>query len=313
MHHNIILWLTLVITNIVNLMGVVETNQSRNFPIDTDFNEFQQIPSESWPGEKDASSEMVSISPYSSDSLNPDISIHLETSRSEWIQVGPGAINVPILLYHHVCPCPTPNWLETNSDIFEYQMQFLVRHGFQTITTTQLREAILQGALLPPKPIIITFDDGYENIFEHAFPIMEKYGLTGTIYVIAECIGDEGFASVDQLLELSAAGWEIGSHTMLHKDLTLLSPSQVKIELLSSRIFLQEVLGIEIHSLAYPFGLFNEEIARSARNYGYSTAMGLGLYVYHGSYSLYYLNRQPIDGSDAMQEFLSVYKRTSGY
>ena len=108
MHHNIILWFALAITHIVNLMGVPEANQDRNFPIDSDFNSFQQVPSERWPRENDSHSRTVSISPNSNDSLNPKIPIHLETSRSEWVMVGPGAINVPILLYHHVCPCPSP-------------------------------------------------------------------------------------------------------------------------------------------------------------------------------------------------------------
>jgi peptidoglycan/xylan/chitin deacetylase (PgdA/CDA1 family) len=313
MYHQIILWISLMIANVLAVTDVPEINRDLNFPIRTLFNRVQQLQIEGSIAEQDANGKTVYLSPNSSGNLNPMQSIYQDTSRSEWIMTGPGEINVPILLYHHVFPCPTPNWLETDMDLFEFQMRYLGRHGYQTITTMQLREAILQGAVLPPKPVIITFDDGNENIFKYAFPIMERYGLKGTIYVITERLGYENFVSVDQLKELSAVGWEIGSHTITHADLTTLSPSQLEEELLGSRLRLEEVLGMEIHSIAYPYGLFNSEVANSALKHGYITAMGLGLCVHHGSYSLFYLNRQPIDGPDALEEFLLIYKRSANH
>ena len=313
MHHQIFLWISLMIANVLTVTDVPEINRDLNFPIRSLLNRVQQLRTERMIAEQDVNGNTIYLSPNSSVNLNQMHTIHHDTSGSGWIMTGPGEVNVPILLYHHVYPCPTPNWLETDVDLFEYQMRYLGRHGYQTITTMQLREAVLQGAVLPPKPVIITFDDGYENIFTYAFPIMERYGLKGTIYVITKSLGYESFVSVDQLKTLSAAGWEIGSHTMTHPDLTTLSPSQLEEELLGSRLRLEEVLGMEIYSIAYPYGLFNSEVANSALKHGYLTAMGLGLCVHHGSYSLFYLNRQPIDGPDALEEFLSIYKRSADH
>jgi peptidoglycan/xylan/chitin deacetylase (PgdA/CDA1 family) len=220
-----------------------------------------------------------------------------------WTIIGPGMVRAPILLYHHVQPDPTSTAYAIDVQLFKDQMDFLYQHGYHTITLAQLREAIMHGNRLPSNPIIITFDEGNLDNYEYAFPCMQRYGFTGTEYIVANRLESDGFLSISQLQEMAAAGWEIGSHSMTHANLTQVSPSQLRIELLNSRLRLEKELGIEIRTFAYPYGSYIPELARKAENYGYFTAVGLGKGASHGSNMIYYLERLEIPGTIAINDF----------
>ncbi len=223
-----------------------------------------------------------------------------------WTIIGPGVVRAPILLYHHVLPDPTSTSYAIDARLFKDQMDFLYQHGYHTITLAQLREAIMHGNRLPFNPIIITFDDGNLDNYEYAFPCMQRYGFTGTEYIVANRLKSDGFLSISQLQEMAAAGWEIGSHSMTHANPTQVSPSQLRIELLDSRLRLEKELGIEIRTFAYPFGSYIPELARKAEKYGYFTAVGLGKGVSHGSNMIYYLERIEIPGTISIKDFKAL-------
>src|SRR5688572_20258172 len=148
---------------------------------------------------------------------------------STWVAQGPGNVVVPILLYHWIAVSPTdgPNYTSpyyVKPEVFDAQMKLLHEWGYQTITVDMLLKAINEGAELPPRPMLITFDDGHEDNYTAAFPIMQKYGFTGILYIVGNYIGIDGYLNVDQIKEMSTAGWEIGSHSMSHSDLTALEP-----------------------------------------------------------------------------------------
>lgn len=225
------------------------------------------------------------------------------TPTATWAIVGPGLVDIPILLYHHVHPDPPSLNYWVDVDIFEDQMQALSQRGYHTITPTQLRQAILQGLQLPPKTVIITFDDGNQDNYEYAFPIMQKYGFIGAIYIVANRLRAEGFLSAEQLQEMAAAGWEIGSHSMTHTDLTDVFAHKIREELLDSRLRLEHEIGVEVRSFAYPFGSFASELASRVENYGYWTAMGLGKKTLHDKNTIYYLDRLTIYGTMTLGEF----------
>ena len=225
------------------------------------------------------------------------------TPTATWAIVGPGLVDIPILLYHHVHPDPPSLNYWVDVDIFEDQMQALSQRGYHTITPTQLRQAILQGLQLPPKTVIITFDDGNQDNYEYAFPIMQKYGFIGAIYIVANRLSADGFLSAEQLQEMAAAGWEIGSHSMTHTDLTDVIAHKIREELLDSRLRLEHEIGVEVRSFAYPFGSFAPELASRVENYGYWTAMGLGKKTLHDKNTIYYLDRLTIYGTMTLGEF----------
>jgi peptidoglycan/xylan/chitin deacetylase (PgdA/CDA1 family) len=238
------------------------------------------------------------------DDVNHDTDTDANTKTT--VIMGPGTVDIPILLYHHVLPDPVSTSYSISVKAFEEQMQILSCLGYETITTTQLQEAIIHGAELPAKPILLTFDDGNINNFTFAYPIMRSYGFSGTIYIVANRLNAEGFVNASNLQEMIAAGWEIGSHTYTHPDLTEIPGDNLRGELLISRTTLEETLNTKVVSLAYPFGQYNQRIADKAEDYGYMTAMGLGNVFVQDVYDLYYLARYPMDESISHGEFLSI-------
>jgi len=203
---------------------------------------------------------------------------------------------VPILLYHHIDLSPSDSPYYVSAYDFEQQMYLLHEWGYQTIPVELLVGAITKGAELPPKPIILTFDDGSESVHRTALPIMQKYNFTGTIYIVYNYIGLANFMDADQIRELYAKGWEIGSHSTSHVNLTERTERQQD-EIVDSRQKLESKLGIPILTFAYPFGAYNEDSVHLAHFAGYIAGMGLGDSPAQGSKNLFYLYRREIDGS----------------
>lgn len=185
-------------------------------------------------------------------------------------------------------------------------MTLLAQMGCETISVSLLREAILQGADLPSRPILITFDDGHLDNYTTAFPIMRRLGLRGALYIVANRLGAEGFLSSAQIEEMLAEGWDVGSHSMTHPDLIKISRTALRQELLGSRQQLEQALGVEVRSFAYPFGLFNAQVAAQLSSYGYEMAMGLGKRTLHGPGSLFYLERREVHGTMDLDQFAAL-------
>ncbi|GAP10186.1 predicted xylanase/chitin deacetylase [Bellilinea caldifistulae] len=204
-----------------------------------------------------------------------------------------GQINVPILLYHRIVDGEAVNRYEVSLENFHLQMDFLRRNGYETITPVQLAKVILKGGELPAKPVILTFDDGYRSIYDLAFPVLNHYGFEGVVYVITGCVGAPTYMNSEQITELFANGWEIGSHTVSHEDLVK-NPSHVYDQIVVSKLYLEKLLGTKELTLAYPYGKADENITRKAARYGYYAGMGLGVSNIHSVETLYFLSRQEI-------------------
>ncbi len=145
-------------------------------------------------------------------------------------------------------------------------MRCLVSLGYQTIWPSEWIAARFEGKPLPEKPVIVTLDDGYADMVEHAFPVLRRYGLKAAVYVVTKRLGltntwDEidghrtmRLMSVDQILEWAGHGIEFGSHMRTHPHLSSLSEQQFTDEIEGSRDDLQSLLGTEVLSFAYPYG-----------------------------------------------------------
>lgn len=204
-----------------------------------------------------------------------------------------GQISVPILLYHRIVEGEAANRYEVSLEDFRLQMDFLRRNGYETITPVQLAKVILKGGELPLKPVIITFDDGYRSIYEIAFPVLNQYKLKGVVYVITGYVGAPTYMNTDQLSELFANGWEIGSHTVSHEDLVK-NPAKAYEQMVESKRYLERLLGTKELTVAYPYGKADENITRRAAKYGYFAGMGLGISNIHSVGTLYFLSRQEV-------------------
>jgi peptidoglycan/xylan/chitin deacetylase (PgdA/CDA1 family) len=227
------------------------------------------------------------------------------TPTPTWVVQGPGAVNVPILMYHHVEVAPVESPYRVAASKFEDEIRLLHDWQYTPITTTMLIQAIKHGAALPPHPVIITFDDANEDNYAVAFPIMKKYGFTGILYLPFDYIGTPGYLNVKEINEMIAAGWEIGSHTLTHPvDFLTLGKDALRAEIVDSRSRLEELFGVPVLTFAYPFG----DVTSAAVDYvhfaGYEAAMGATGYSWgQGKGNLFTLQRCEIRGSEDARTF----------
>jgi peptidoglycan/xylan/chitin deacetylase (PgdA/CDA1 family) len=219
---------------------------------------------------------------------------------------GPNEVIVPILLYHHIgYSLQGETVYYISPEAFDQQMNLLYQWGYETISVELLARAINQGVELPPKPIVLTFDDGGETTYITAQPIMQRYGFTGVSYLVYNYIGIPRYMNTDQIRALYASGWEIGSHGLSHVDLTT-RPDRQEDEIVESRRKLQALLGIPVLSFAYPFGVYDRSSLGYVHYADYLAAMGLGNETLQGEQNLFYLYRQPVEGTDSLQTFVSM-------
>lgn len=192
---------------------------------------------------------------------------------------------IPILMYHRIAAVPGDrNALPPEK--FSEQMAYLAQHGYTTITMAMARDYYISGKPLPPKPILLTFDDGYEDNFFAALPILQQYGLKGVVFPIGNWIGKENLwenfnkASAQtmdwhKLTEWQQAGMEIASHTLDHPFLANCPPDALQRELTASKQLLEEKLQHPIEFLCYPYGNFNQKVIAAARQSGYTGAFAI--------------------------------------
>lgn len=194
-----------------------------------------------------------------------------------------------MLGYHAVSPTWTAS-LSVTPDALERQLELLVDRGFRGATFT---EAVLD----PPHPrtLAVTFDDGFLSVLQRAAPILDRFGLPGTVFVPTAFMerrqlllwrGVEQWAetpfaeelrgmSWKDLASLVAQGWEVGSHTRTHARLTQLNHEHAYTELAGSRVECERKLGRLCVSVAYPYGAVDQRVAEAARRAGYLTAARL--------------------------------------
>jgi len=138
-------------------------------------------------------------------------------------------VQVPILMYHHVA-IPGPNADAIRRDLsvspaaFEAQMAYLASHGYRPVSLLDLFEHLQGGQALPPRPIILTFDDGYDDNYTSAYPILRRYGLQGTFFIITGLVGRPGYLTWEQAREMRRGGMSLESHTCNHPDLAKGAP-----------------------------------------------------------------------------------------
>jgi len=190
--------------------------------------------------------------------------------------------SVPIINFHKVDANFEWGITRSTPKQFEKLLQYLKSNNYETISLSNL----ISGEDLPEKPIVITFDDSYESIFTRAFPIMQKYGYTGTVFVIAGYVGEWNTWDVNlgwlkfrhlswlQIHELIQHGFEIGSHAVHHMDLTRMDTGILRRELTESRLILEQKTGQPVHFVSYPFGRYNDQVISISRNAGYKKACG---------------------------------------
>ncbi len=222
-----------------------------------------------------------------------------------WAYNPSGKVVAPILLYHHIAETEVPNRYYVSPAQFEAQMQWLFDHGYTAIPISLLVEALTKGAELPARPVVITFDDGDLDVYTNAFPIMQRFGQVGVFYLVAAWKDAKTVVPVENIQEMVAAGWEIGSHSMTHLDLTK-NHSELSREIADSRKLLKDTFQVPVNTFAYPFGMIDPPSASKVIQAGYLAGMGLGVSYTHTLYDLYYLNRLEVRSDYTLEQFIAL-------
>jgi peptidoglycan/xylan/chitin deacetylase (PgdA/CDA1 family) len=219
-----------------------------------------------------------------------------------------GDANVPILMYHHIGDLPIDatelqtTWTVTPKN-FDAQMQWLAHNGYRSVTMAQLVAHLKNRQPLPAKPIIISFDDGWEEQYSTAFPILTKYGLSGTFFVYTHPIDHTEYMTWAQLADLTAASMDIESHSITHPHLRDLAPDAAFKEIAESKTTLEKRLGKPVITFCYPFGEYNNAIIEMVKRAGYESAVTLASGYRQRADELYLLHRVRVSYHDSLDDF----------
>lgn len=179
---------------------------------------------------------------------------------------------IPIFMYHSIAKVPGNN-LCIPPEIFDMHIKKIIDYGFQPITASEYLHCMETNTPLPKNPILLTFDDGYEDNYKNAFPILKKYKVKGTIFPITNAVNTRNYLTTDQIKEMSASGLvDFGSHTANHNYLSKEDTAKVLYELRESKKFLERVTGNPIRTFCYPFGDNSPSVIKQVEEIGYSIA-----------------------------------------
>ncbi len=183
-----------------------------------------------------------------------------------------GILSAPILMYHNIRDSKLIDYYSVSPRIFKRQMQWLKDNGYRTVSYRQFMETLTGYSNLPGKSVVISFDDGYRNQYDSAFPILKEYGFTAIFFPYTRDIDKKNFFTWDMIAEMKAAGMEIGSHSVNHKRLTKLTREQIMYEAAESKRILENQLGDSVDFFAYPYGLYNLDTVEAVKLAGYMSA-----------------------------------------
>jgi peptidoglycan/xylan/chitin deacetylase (PgdA/CDA1 family) len=216
------------------------------------------------------------------------------------------------------------NRLRVKTNEFEKQLIWLKKNNFQSFTLSEL----VNLEQIPEKSVVITFDDGYEDNFSKAFPLLKKYGFKATIYIVlnrfeqnwatdkdlnqsSNELNNEKMLSNEQIKEMIDSGLiEIGSHTLDHVNLPKLTNEEKTIQLKESKKEIEEIFNITCNSFAYPFGFFDKDSVKIVEDLGYTNATTTVNGVFDKTkYSNFEVPRIMVSGRQGLFSFILKMKK----
>ena len=196
--------------------------------------------------------------------------------------------DTPILTYHSLDESGSVT--SVRPQFFRKHMHSLARRGFVGISMSELLDGWDDIAPLPARPVVLTFDDGFANLLEHAAPVLSELGFRATIFVVSGRCGQTNdwpnqapdiprlpLLSWSELAQMATAGFEMGAHSVTHRPLTELTQAEAEREIVESKATIEERLGRPVNTFAYPFGVFsrpNYEVVRKHFRGACSVEMG---------------------------------------
>lgn len=195
---------------------------------------------------------------------------------------------VQILMYHRIGEVRPESIVAgqyVTPEQLESQISLVKKFGFKTISLARMLAAFEGKAKLPLRPLVITFDDGYKSYYQYAAPTLEKYGYTGTVFLVSDLLGKtnewdeikgdvtESLMTVDEIKELHQRGHDFGAHTKTHANLTEVEQDVAKEEIAGSKEQLEQALGFPVPFFCYPYGAQNQAVQSWVQEAGFEGAV----------------------------------------
>lgn len=223
----------------------------------------------------------------------------------------PGAVTeLPVLMYHYIRELP-PNTrdqlgygLSIAPKLFDQQLAYLAAAHYDTVAMGDVASHIIRGTPLPPKPIVLSFDDGYADFYTAAWPLLKKYHLGATVYLVVDFLGKPGYMSWQQAQELRDAGIDIGAHTLDHVDLAIQPLPIARRQIADSRRILQQRLNAPVNSFAYPSGRYTPVTVRIVADAGFAAAVTTSFGARQTAANILTMPRVRVPGGISMQNFV---------
>jgi peptidoglycan/xylan/chitin deacetylase (PgdA/CDA1 family) len=225
-------------------------------------------------------------------------------------------LHVPVLNYHKVAEIPPGARYPENyvrPEQFRAQLRLLRAGGYNSITVSQYLAHRLDAVPLPPRPVVLTFDDGYASNYDVALPIACEHGYAATVFLVSGMLGgtnawdsdevQEPLLSVAHIRELQSQGFEFQSHTRTHPRLTEISPEDALEELTRSRAELEQTLGAPVKAIAYPWGLHDDTVERLADEAGYEAGLAVRRRVNFDHTPIFALRRIGVSHTTSLARF----------
>jgi len=218
-----------------------------------------------------------------------------EVAAFKSVEIVPQTKKIPVLMYHYVEINQNKkdflrDNLNTNPYIFEKQILTFKNAGFEFIWASEIPMALNDKS--DKKYVVFTFDDGYESFYSQTYPIIKKHKIKVTNYLIADFIGNANYMSKGQIDKIFDEGFlEIGSHTLNHPGLTVISKEEANRQIIESKKKLEKMFNTYVGSFCYPYGFFNSEIAILVEKAGYTNATTTRLGSVVSKSNLYEINR----------------------
>lgn len=226
------------------------------------------------------------------------------------VPFGRSQLEIPILMYHYIRTPPSPYRdllgynLSVAPAVFTAQMDWLSVHGYHTVTFNDVRLYWRHVQPLPAKPVIITLDDGYEDLYTAAYPILAAHGFTAVAYIVSSFVGRKGYVTADQVKQLDSFGIEIAAHTVNHADLARTSGPWLAYQLVESKRWLETLLGHPVVDMAYPSGKFNPAAELAVASAGYFSATTEDYGIFHSQLDRFAWTRVRVGGGEPMSMFI---------
>ena len=232
-------------------------------------------------------------------------------TRHEVVPLGEATIRLPILMYHYIRKPPSTATdmlgyrLSVSPQDFRAQMDWLLFNHYHPVTFDQVRAYFAGKQPLPSRPVVLTFDDGYSDLYTAAFPVLQSHGFAAVAYIVSGFVNRPAYVSSAEVLKMDREGIEIASHTVDHPNLARMGPSVTTFELGASKNCLEGLLGHPVVDFAYPAGKYNWQTIDALRQAGYSTAVIEDGSSLHNQDNRYLWGRVRVGGGESLSDFIS--------